>query len=124
MVPLDAPTQIRNYHGASKTSRKVIPAAFSNKLRKRSREEAGFALDEDDELVVDDVPKPVQDQIEAKRRQNTLAARRSRQRKAETAKQQADVIEALTDENARLRSELERVKTEYDALRRLTTGQI
>lgn len=119
MVPLEAPTQPRNYYGASKTSRKVIPAAFANK-RKRTREEAGFGIDEEDELVLeDDLPSNLKDAIANKRRQNTLAARRSRQRKAETARQQADAIDALSDANALLRQEVEQLKAENQRLRRL-----
>ena len=74
----DAPTQPRKYVTPSVTSRKEIPQGFA---RKRARSVA-FA-DEEDQL--DDLPpNPTeQDLIEQKRRQNTVAARRSRKRKLE-----------------------------------------
>lgn len=74
----DAPTQPRKYVTPSSTSRKEIPAVFA---RKRARS-AAFPDEEDqlDELP----PNPTElDLIEQKRRQNTVAARRSRKRKLE-----------------------------------------
>jgi hypothetical protein len=115
MVPLEAPTQPRNYYTESKTSRKVLPAAFANKTRKRSREDAGFGVDEDDESVL---TPDLEDAISAKRRQNTLAARKSRARKAETARQQEEVITALMEENQQLREEVEQLRMENEAYRR------
>ncbi|KAF8837849.1 hypothetical protein BDN67DRAFT_908514 [Paxillus ammoniavirescens] len=81
LVPVDAPTQPRKYLTASATSRKELPAVFA---RKRTRV-AAFG-DEEDQLGEDVVISPTmseQEQIEAKRRQNTVAARRSRKRKLE-----------------------------------------
>jgi hypothetical protein len=90
LVPIDAPTQPRKYVAPSATSRKEVPVGFA---RKRARSQV---IDEDaDEL--DDYqlpPNPTEQQlIEAKRRQNTVAARRSRKRKLEHQRQ-------LEDENA------------------------
>ncbi|KAG8952941.1 hypothetical protein FRC04_003393 [Tulasnella sp. 424] len=149
LVPLDAPTQIRNYLTPSSTSKKEIPSAFvarRNKLkakeaavtkppapgpstagRKRTRDEAGG--DEVDQLQDDDTPMsggnnnaaspsttpssptggPVPAElasesssllsaIEAKRRQNTLAARRSRQRKLDYVRNLEELVSALTRE--------------------------
>jgi hypothetical protein len=75
-----APTQPRKYTTPSATSRKELPAVFA---RKRSRSTA-FG-DEEDQLGDDLLPpNPTEkDLIEAKRRQNTVAARRSRKRKLE-----------------------------------------
>ena len=77
-----APTQSRNYVTPSATSRKEVPAIFA---RKRARSTA-FG-DEEDQLDIDDYvlpPNPTEkDLIEQKRRQNTVAARRSRKRKLE-----------------------------------------
>ncbi|PPQ76632.1 hypothetical protein CVT24_012099 [Panaeolus cyanescens] len=77
----DAPTQPRKYTTPSSTSRKEVPAVFA---RKRARSTA-FG-DEDDELSSPN-PMPLnpteKDLIEMKRRQNTVAARRSRKRKLE-----------------------------------------
>ncbi len=71
-----APTQSRKYVTPSATSKKEIPATFA---RKRARS-AAFG-DEEDEL--DDVPLDDNERelIEAKRRKNTEAARKSRKRK-------------------------------------------
>jgi len=116
MVPLDAPTQTRNYYTESKTSRKVVPAGFVNKVKKRTREDAGFAVDDVDEI---ELTPDLEDAIEAKRRQNTLAARKSRARKAETARQHEELISALTDENTRLREENDALRLENNTLKRL-----
>ncbi|KAI0926997.1 hypothetical protein AcW1_007636 [Taiwanofungus camphoratus] len=80
LVPLDAPIQPRKYVTPSATSRKDVPAVFA---KKRARSQA-FG-DEDDPLVIgaDGLAPTDVDAIEAKRRQNTLAARRSRKRKLE-----------------------------------------
>lgn len=77
LVPLDAPIQPRKYTTPSATSRKEVPAVFA---RKRAR---SAAFGEEDELRAEDLPPHELDAIEAKRRQNTLAARRSRKRKLE-----------------------------------------
>lgn len=76
----EAPTQTRKYTTPSATSKKEIPATFA---RKRARSTA-FG-DEEDELLDNELPlNPTEkDLIEAKRRQNTVAARRSRKRKLE-----------------------------------------
>ncbi|KZT65831.1 hypothetical protein DAEQUDRAFT_676084 [Daedalea quercina L-15889] len=77
LVPLDAPIQPRKYVVPSATSRKEVPVTFA---RKRSR---SSAFGEEEEIRVEDLPAHELDAIEAKRRQNTLAARRSRKRKLE-----------------------------------------
>lgn len=105
MVPFDAPTQSRTYLSESKTARKEIPAAFQHKAKKRQREEM---LDDDE------IPADIQDQIEAKRRLNTLAARRSRQRKAQTALENEQRINALTNEINVLQTQLRVVTAERD----------
>jgi hypothetical protein len=80
LVPLDAPTQPRKYVMPSATSRKEVPAVFA---KKRSRSVA-FGADEEDELDEPLAPNATEkEQIEWKRRQNTLAARKSRKRKLE-----------------------------------------
>jgi len=75
-----APTQSRNYITPSVTSRKEVPAIFA---RKRARSTAfGDEEDQLDDYVLP--PNPTEkDLIEQKRRQNTVAARRSRKRKLE-----------------------------------------
>jgi len=75
-----APTQSRNYVTPSATSRKDVPVVFA---RKRARSTAfGDEEDQLDDYVLP--PNPTEkDLIEQKRRQNTVAARRSRKRKLE-----------------------------------------
>jgi hypothetical protein len=85
LVPIEAPIQPRKYVTDSATSRKELPAVFA---RKRKRSMAfGAEVAEDEKVIVDPSvvpPSPLEmDAIEAKRRQNTLAARRSRKRKLE-----------------------------------------
>jgi hypothetical protein len=77
MVPLDAPTQPRNYLYPSATSRKEVPAIIA---KKRARSQA--LGDDDDEREAPPPPTASEQELIAwKRRQNTLAARKSRQRK-------------------------------------------
>ncbi|KAI0826954.1 hypothetical protein BC628DRAFT_1372767 [Trametes gibbosa] len=79
LVSMDAPIQVRKYVTPSSTSRKEVPTAFLKKKRARSQ-----AFGEEDELEDDvNIDQNDLDAIEAKRRQNTLAARRSRRRKLE-----------------------------------------
>ncbi|KAG2138606.1 uncharacterized protein EDB93DRAFT_1242082 [Suillus bovinus] len=97
LVPIDAPTQQRKYLTPSATSRKEVPAVFA---RKRARVTA-FG-DEQDELTEDVriVPSMTeQEQIEAKRRQNTIAARRSRKRKLEYQRELEESIEQYKRES-------------------------
>lgn len=82
LIPLDAPTQRRNYVFPSVTSRKDVPTTFS---RKRPRSQL-LAEGEEDELDPQESLAPNatdRERIEWKRRQNTLAARKSRKRKLE-----------------------------------------
>ncbi|KAL5512753.1 hypothetical protein ACEPAG_3019 [Sanghuangporus baumii] len=99
LIPVDAPTQVRNYTAPSATSRKPVPAAWA---RKRAR---SAAFDEEDELAGSDggnIEAPLNDveaeAIAAKRRQNTLAARRSRKRKLEYQRELEDGIESARRE--------------------------
>lgn len=97
LVPIDAPTQQRKYLTPSVTSRKEVPAVFA---RKRART-AAFG-DEQDELTEDVLITPSmteQEQIEAKRRQNTIAARRSRKRKLEYQRELEDSVEQYKRES-------------------------
>ncbi|KAF8992662.1 hypothetical protein BDQ17DRAFT_1369161 [Cyathus striatus] len=96
LVPLDAPTQPRKYVTPSATSRKEVPAVFA---RKRARSQA-FDEDELEELPPD---ASEQDQIEWKRRQNTIAARRSRKRKLEHQQHLENEIVRLQGEANRWR---------------------
>lgn len=102
MVPLDAPTQPRRYVIPSATSRKEVPATFA---RKRSR---SVALgDEEDELEPPPPDATARQMIEYKRRQNTLAARKSRKRKLEHQQELEDKVETLTLEVEQWRTKAE-----------------
>lgn len=97
LVPIDAPTQQRKYLTPSATSRKEVPAVFA---RKRART-AAFG-DEQDELNEDVRITPSmteKEQIEAKRRQNTIAARRSRKRKLEYQRELEESVEQYKRES-------------------------
>ncbi|KAF9445379.1 hypothetical protein P691DRAFT_272372 [Macrolepiota fuliginosa MF-IS2] len=99
LVPLDAPTQTRRYVTPSATSRKELPAVFA---RKRARNQM---LDgEEDELEEPLKPNATElEQIEWKRRQNTLAARKSRQRKLRHQQDLETQVSALTAEREKWR---------------------
>jgi hypothetical protein len=103
LVPLDAPTQRRTYVTPSSTSRKEIPAAFSRKRKAMSIEPEP----EDDEEFVGGEGIDWKDAIEAKRRQNTIAARKSRQRKLEYVRNLEQLVTRLQNENEALRERAE-----------------
>ncbi|KIK56160.1 hypothetical protein GYMLUDRAFT_62209 [Collybiopsis luxurians FD-317 M1] len=110
MVPYDAPTQSRNYLTPSATSRKVYP---SHAARKRSHTEAfDDHVQEQDELTGEAPPGPnasEMEHIEWKRRQNTLAARKSRKRKLEHLRE-------LEHENTELKQDRDRWKVRCGVL--------
>lgn len=78
LIPVEAPIQTRKYVSESATSRKELPAVFARK-RKRATSE----LDNEEDVLAAPPSVTELSAIEAKRRQNTLAARRSRKRKLE-----------------------------------------
>ncbi|KAG8725782.1 hypothetical protein FRC12_024038 [Ceratobasidium sp. 428] len=82
LLPVDAPTQTRNYYGPSATSRKVLPAGFEERRAKivaKRRRGVETAVEMTEEEILNAA-------VEDKRRANTVAARRSRQRKLEHVK--------------------------------------
>lgn len=91
LIPVDAPIQDRNYVSESATSRKELPAVFA-----RKRKRASADLDNEEDLVAPPSTAELT-AIEAKRRQNTLAARRSRKRKLE---HQRDLETTIENERA------------------------
>ncbi|KAI0754805.1 hypothetical protein C8Q80DRAFT_1216648 [Daedaleopsis nitida] len=94
LVSTDAPIQTRKYITPSTTSRKEVPTAWLKKKRARSQ-----AFGEEDELEDDVLLDPGDiDAIEAKRRQNTLAARRSRKRKLEYQRELETAVEREREE--------------------------
>jgi len=88
LIPVDAPIQTRKYVSESATSRKELPAVFA-----RKRKRASVDLDDDEDLLAAPPTNNELSAIEAKRRQNTLAARRSRKRKLEHQRELECVIE-------------------------------
>ncbi|KAJ6622542.1 hypothetical protein B0H10DRAFT_2013171 [Mycena sp. CBHHK59/15] len=100
LIPVDAPTQKRTYVMPSATSRKAVPAVFASKKRAHS---VAFGGD-DEELGELSPTASEQETIEFKRRQNTLAARKSRKRKLEHQ-------QMLEEEVAHLKCEVERWRT-------------
>ncbi|KAJ7689489.1 hypothetical protein B0H17DRAFT_1066770 [Mycena rosella] len=99
LIPLEAPTQKRTYVTPSATSRKAIPAVFAQKKRLHS---VAFSVDDDEaELGVLSPTASEAETIEYKRRQNTLAARKSRKRKLEHQQMLEDEITVLKGDNER-----------------------
>jgi hypothetical protein len=101
LLPVEAPIQPRKYVTPSRTSRKELPAVFA---RKRARSMA-FGDGDDEDQLLEELralpPNPTEAQrIEAKRLQNTIAARRSRRRKLETQMQMEETLQQLQAENA------------------------
>jgi hypothetical protein len=119
LLPVNAPTQHRSYRGPSATSRKDIPAfAFASSSRrattskKRKADADPEDLDGDDdndeeELTTGKIkPRMGESEIEAKRRQNTLAARRSRHRKLQYVRELEEKVEALMKQNIEMAERL------------------
>lgn len=96
LIPLDAPTQPRRYVTPSATSRKDVPSFFNNKRRSQSIPSDG----EEDELEEErtGLPRNDQEEIEKRRRKNTIAARRSRLKKLEQKIALEQAVERLTRE--------------------------
>ncbi|KAF8892852.1 hypothetical protein CPB85DRAFT_1331081 [Mucidula mucida] len=95
LVGMDDPTQPRRYVTASTTSRKEVPGYFSR--RQPQNRAPSIPSDEEDELMEEPPAANATDQekIEYKRRQNTLAARRSRRRKMQYTQNLAETVERL-----------------------------
>lgn len=90
----------------SATSRKEVPAGFA---KKRSRSAAFADADDDDDEQLEELPPNAteKEQIEWKRRQNTLAARKSRKRKLEYTQNLEIENGGLKIDNERLRARVE-----------------
>lgn len=131
LLPVDAPTQPRSYRGPSATSRKDVPAfaiassstarapsatpALTSTASKKRKAADDFDLDaSDDELDASGKIKPRmgESEIEAKRRQNTLAARRSRHRKLAYVRELEEKVLGLMRENEGMRERLVRAGLE------------
>ncbi|GAA5864276.1 hypothetical protein JCM8547_001315 [Rhodosporidiobolus lusitaniae] len=120
MISYDAPTLQKNYLTESATSRKraasTKPASASPSSSKRARASATPApvvelpQTAPEPLAAEDLDEEQLSAIELKRRQNTLAARRSRMRKAEFVKSLQDEIERLKQINEELMRENGRLR--------------
>ncbi|KAF7302331.1 BZIP domain-containing protein [Mycena chlorophos] len=94
-MPLDAPTASRTYSSPSMTSRRDVPAFFA------SRRPPSHPSDEEEDELTEEPPAANatdQEKIEYKRRQNTLAARRSRKRKLMHQQALEEAVDRLTRE--------------------------
>ena len=100
LVPIDAPTQARKYVTPSATSRKEIPSVFA---KKRARSVAFGPDDDDQDGGLEPLgPNPTERElIEYKRRQNTVAARRSRKRKLEYQQHLEEQVRTLDEQRVR-----------------------
>ncbi|EJU03278.1 hypothetical protein DACRYDRAFT_115482 [Dacryopinax primogenitus] len=113
-IALDAPIQSRTYHGASRTSVRTLPRGFEKNLEpdkvagfKRAIEAVEEGDDEEDDR---DLIENVTSKVMQKRVKNTLAARKSRARRAEYLE---TLERRLADKDERVQ-ELERVLMEKE----------
>ncbi|KAF5352511.1 hypothetical protein D9756_006276 [Leucocoprinus leucothites] len=95
VLPLDAPTQPRRYITPSATSRRDVPSFFTQNRRTSLPSEG-----EEDELDEErsGIPSNDQEEIERRRRKNTIAARKSRMKKLEQKMALEKAVEKLTTE--------------------------
>lgn len=139
LIPIDAPIQPRNYITPSATSRKDIPPSvartFVPNSRKRTASSAGLMSPEDmqDELAEEDPitaeeakrrremdpeKAALLEHVEQARRRNTLAARKSRQRKLEHVRGLEELVERLQQENEELKTGKEEILKENEELQK------
>jgi hypothetical protein len=118
LVPANAPTQPRTYVSPSATSRREIPDSYTRTSQRRTAQKRRYEeeSEDDEELLAELPPNPTEIQkIEYKRRQNTLAARKSRRRKLEHQQELERTIVQLENEvmvwKIRARTLYELVKT-------------
>ncbi|KAJ6585590.1 hypothetical protein B0H19DRAFT_852448, partial [Mycena capillaripes] len=100
LIPLDAPTQKRTYITPSATSRKPVPDAIIKKRLHSGAFAADDAQDEADLAALGELSPTASEAeiIEYKRRQNTIAARKSRKRKLEHQQALEDEVQVLKGE--------------------------
>lgn len=127
-IAFDAPTLPKSYLIPSATSRKRAPAAITAKMpaAKKAKQAAQAAreasatpgLDAGEEgLDPSELPDELLSAIELKRRQNTLAARRSRMRKAGHLAELQDTINGLEGEVADWKAKCAELEAVVRALR-------
>ncbi|KAL8287648.1 hypothetical protein RQP46_003506 [Phenoliferia psychrophenolica] len=105
-IGFEAPTMSRSYVIPSVTSRRKAPAAITAKITGTKRAKTAAA---DEPMDPEDIPDELLSAIELKRRSNTVAARRSRMRKASH-------IQGLQDEIDSLKGEVVDWKKKYEEL--------
>ncbi|KAK4049514.1 hypothetical protein OIV83_004011 [Microbotryomycetes sp. JL201] len=103
VVPVDAPIQPRVYKGESKTSRKVLPKAMAKSMAAHKNRQKSVAAGSAEADEIDDVTRAMVDQ---RRQQNTIAARKSRERKAQHLAGLEEAVDRLTEENQMLKQRL------------------
>ena len=102
LLDATAPTQKRVYHGPpSKTSKRAIPASAARKVASLQQIAANGTVE------VEEVEAEIEKSIEEKRRQNTVAARRSRMRKAEHLAGLEEQVRNMHEMMERCREEME-----------------
>lgn len=144
LMPLEAPTQKRNYMFQSPTSRKELPPSVTRTFHpsprgeKRSSLQAGLPTraesegrdqassagsdegqkpDTGDNGSTDEDTKALKDHVEQKRRANTIAARKSRRRKVEFIEGLQVQIQTVSSERDALRDENQELKEQINQLR-------
>ncbi|GAA5858643.1 hypothetical protein JCM5353_006803 [Sporobolomyces roseus] len=115
MVDYDAPTLPKNYLTESATSKKrsgstKVAASVAKRSRTSSVQPANLPATQATPLNAEELDEEQLSQIELKRRQNTLAARKSRMRKQETFKLLSDEVEKLRQLNEALMMENKMLK--------------
>lgn len=110
LVPIHAPVQARQYVLPSATSRKRKTTAVERELAKRGRSTPAPAGAADQDAPAEEIPSDLVAAVERKRLQNTLAARKSRQRKQERLGELEERNRVLEEENVGLKSRVEELE--------------
>ncbi|CAD6974927.1 unnamed protein product [Tilletia controversa] len=114
LLPLDAPIQERSYRAPSATSRKDLSASTSASTSTANEAAPPTpAAAEPDSPSADVIPEGLS-AMEAKRLSNTLAARRSRHRKAEDLRVLHETIDSLKEEVQQWKRRCMRAEEERD----------
>lgn len=111
LIPSDAPIQSRTYLLPSSTSRKALPIAVSRSLpRTAGTRRKKVPAIEEGAPEASELPEEIVLTVEAKRSQNTLAARKSRERKARYLAELESRVDEQEGEIGELKREVERLK--------------
>lgn len=102
-VPIDAPIQPRKWKGESRTSRKLLPKAIVKTISSQRWRASSVSEGSPESGEIDEETKVM---IDTRRAQNTIAARKSRERKAAYLAGLEDAVERLSEENEQLKERL------------------